>query len=79
LFLISFLPFLPTPTRPKKKQKEGRGFVCKNTKTHNSLVGKRNNKRKERKDETKKNANSIFCLVKRKIVSKRPLPFETIN
>jgi len=24
LFLISFLPFLPTPTRPKKKQKEGR-------------------------------------------------------
>jgi hypothetical protein len=76
LFLISFLPFLPTPTRPKKKQKEGRvkmGLEKKNG------VGKRNNKRKERKDETKKNANSIFCLVKRKIVSKRPLPFETIN
>ena len=47
-------------------------------------VGKRNNKRKERKDETKKNANSIFCLVKRKLsqnvlfLSKRLIRKETL-
>ena len=38
----------------KKKQKEGRGFVCKNTKTHNSLVGKRNNKEEGKKGRDKK-------------------------
>ena len=78
VFVFNFIFTIFTNTNTsKKKQKEGR-VICGFGK--NNGVGKRNNKRKERKDETKKNANSIFCLVKRKNCLKTSsLSFETIN
>ena len=69
----------------KKKQKEGRGFVCKNTKTHNSLVGKRNNKEEGKKGRDKKKRkfnllsrekkNCLFCVL---FLSKRLIRKETL-